>query len=59
MFFGDERVFGIDMEDMMGDLGKYQEEDDFGMLNELLGGMREGTDEPDSGATLTNLMKMI
>ena len=47
------------MEDMMGDLGKYQEEDDFGMLNELLGGMREGTDEPDSGATLTNLMKMI
>ena len=61
VFFGDERVYGIDMEDMMGDLGKYQEDDDFGMLNELLGGMGGGggSDEPDSGATLTNLMKMI
>ena len=54
-------MYGIDMEDMMGDLGKYQEDDDFGMLNELLGGMGGGggSDEPDSGATLTNLMKMI
>ena len=55
VFFGDERVYGIDMEDMMGDVSKYQEEDEFAMLMNAMGSGEEG----ESGATLESFMKMI
>ena len=40
VFFGNQRVFSIDIEDMMGDVDRFAPEEEIGdLFRELLGGM--------------------
>ena len=48
-------MYSINIEDLMGDVSKYQEEDEFAMLMNAMGSGEEG----ESGATLESFMKMI
>ena len=48
------------MQEMMGDLNKYEPEEEIGdIFKELLGGMAEEGQGADSGGTLGTLMRQI
>ena len=55
VFFGNQRVFSIDIEDMMGDLDRFAPEEEIGdLFKELLGGMQDGDEAAGDSSGGTN-----